>query len=135
MSKKSENEHICKTTLPKLQEELQTKLNKTMMRFIIFGIFTIWTYFSTSGIQRIGAVYLCSIPLVICFFALLRKYSKWTKYKDMTQKQFLELQMKAKIENEEIAKREMEAANAVKMYRQMNSAYKLGQFLASLFYG
>ena len=129
MFKKQENEYICQNTLSKVQEDSQKKLNQSLIGFLIFLAIAIWVYYSTSGIACFFAMLLVAIPVEIYFFGLLSNYAKWAKYKDLNQRQFLELQMKARKENAEIEKREQQTAAALQTYRKIKTAYKIGQIL------
>ena len=127
--KSFKNDALCKTTLREIKKKYQAAFSNSLIVFVSLVGATVWTYFNTSGISCFLLMFVLVIFDFILFFVLLSNFVNWSKYKDMTEKQFLELQMKAKKENEEIAKQSQEINKGLRAY---NTGYKIGQFLGGL---
>ncbi len=124
--KSLKNDSLCKSTLTETKQKYQYKLTKSLISFALLMGVSIWTYDHTSGI---GCFFLMLVLVVVDFIILcflLVNLANWVKFKDMTEKQFIELKMKLKKENEEMEKQSQEISKGLRSY---NTGYKIGQFL------
>lgn len=127
--KSLKNDALCNSTLTETKQKYQSKFTRSLVSFAIFVGVSIWTYYSTSGISCFFLMLLLVIVDFIILMALLPNWANWVKFKDMTEKQFLELKMKLKKENEEMEKQSQEVNKGLRAY---NRGYKIGQFLGGL---